>query len=88
MGRPSRFSLRYESERSGWCASTVRGIRRNGRRWKRWRRSWAAEAGLTATERQRLKDLERENRELKRANEILWKASALFAQAELDRRAK
>ena len=35
-----------------------------------------------------LKDLERENRELKRANEILRKASAYFAQAELDRRPK
>jgi len=45
-------------------------------------------AGLTSDERQRLKDLERENRELKRTNEILRKASAFFAQAELDRRAK
>ena len=44
--------------------------------------------GLTTDERQRLKELERENRELKRANEILRKASAYFAQAELDRRAK
>jgi len=43
-------------------------------------------AGLTTTERERLKDLEREVRELKRANEILRKASAFFAQAELDRR--
>jgi transposase len=42
--------------------------------------------GLTTGERERLKDLERENRELKRANEILRKASAFFAQAELDRR--
>ncbi len=45
-------------------------------------------AGLTTEEQARLKDLERENRELKRANEILRKASAYFAQAELDRRAK
>lgn len=44
--------------------------------------------GLTTEERQRLKELEREVRELKRANEILRKASAYFAQAELDRRAK
>ena len=44
--------------------------------------------GLTTDERQRLKELERENRELKRSNEILRKASAYFAQAELDRRAK
>src|SRR5436190_21752440 len=44
--------------------------------------------GLTTDERQRLKELERENRELKRANEILKLASAFFAKAELDRRAK
>jgi transposase-like protein len=43
---------------------------------------------VTSTERDRLKELERENRELKRANEILRKASAFFAQAELDRRPK
>jgi transposase-like protein len=43
-------------------------------------------AGLSSLERDRLKELERENRELKRANEILRKASAFFAQAELDRR--
>ena len=44
--------------------------------------------GLTSTDRERLKALERENRELKRANEILRKASAFFAQAELDRKPK
>jgi len=44
--------------------------------------------GLTTDEKARLKDLERENRELKRANEILRLASAYFAKAELDRRAK
>jgi transposase len=41
--------------------------------------------GLTTSDRERLKQLERENFELKRANEILRKASAFFAQAELDR---
>jgi transposase-like protein len=41
--------------------------------------------GLTTDERERLKALERENKELRRANEILRKASAYFAQAELDR---
>jgi transposase len=59
-------------------------------------RSWVRRAerdagqrpGLTTNERERLKQLERENRELKRANEILRKASAFFAQAELDRRPK
>jgi transposase len=44
--------------------------------------------GLTTDEKARLKDLEKENRELRRANEILRKASAYFAQAELDRRQK
>ena len=44
--------------------------------------------GLTTDEKQRLKELEREVRELRRANEILRKASAYFAQAELDRRPK
>jgi len=44
--------------------------------------------GLTTEERERLKQLERENRELRRANEILRKASAFFAQAELDRKPK
>jgi transposase len=59
-------------------------------------RSWVRQAerdagqrpGLTTDERARLKQLERENGELRRANEILKKASAYFAQAELDRRAK
>ena len=44
--------------------------------------------GVTSDERNRIKELERENRELRRANEILRKASAYFAQAELDRRPK
>jgi transposase-like protein len=43
---------------------------------------------LTTSERDRLKQLERENKELRRANEILKTASAFFAQAELDRRLK
>ena len=45
-------------------------------------------AGLTTSERDRMKDLKRVVRDLKRANEILKKASAYFAQAELDRRQK
>jgi transposase-like protein len=44
--------------------------------------------GVTTSEVQRVKDLERENKELRRANEILKLASAFFAQAELDRRIK
>ena len=45
-------------------------------------------AGLSSPERERLKERERENRALKRVNAILRKASAYFAQAELDRRPK
>ena len=44
--------------------------------------------GVTTAEAQRMKELERENKELRRANEILKLASAFFAQAELDRRLK
>jgi transposase-like protein len=44
--------------------------------------------GITRDERERLKALERENKELRKANEILKLASAFFAQAELDRRLK
>ena len=44
--------------------------------------------GVTTAEAQRIKDLERELKELRRANEILKLASAFFAQAELDRRIK
>jgi transposase len=59
------------------------------RRWVRQaERDGGERPGLTTTERERLKALERENRELKRANDILRTASAFFAQAELDRRLK
>jgi transposase len=59
------------------------------RRWvQQAERDQGKRAGLSSTDRERLKQLERENRELKRANEILRTASAFFAQAELDRRRK
>jgi transposase-like protein len=59
------------------------------RKWvRRAERDQGLREGLTTSDRERLKALERENRELKRANEILRKASAFFAQAELDRKAK
>lgn len=59
------------------------------RRWVRQaERDRGERAGLSTTERERLMQLERENRELKRANEILRTASAFFAQAEFDRRRK
>jgi len=59
-------------------------------------RNWVRQAerdggqrpGPTSAERERIRALERENRELRQANEILRKASAYFAQAELDRRSK
>jgi transposase len=57
------------------------------RRWVRqWERDQGKRAGLTTAEAEELKQLRRENRELKRANDILRTASAYFAQAELDRR--
>jgi transposase len=59
-------------------------------------RNWVTQAeidggvrpGTTTDDAQRIAELERENRELRRANEILKTASAFFAQAELDRRLK
>ena len=70
------------AEKIGCTSETLRGWVREAER-DRGRRP-----GLTSDERARLKVLERENQELRRANEILRKASAFFAQAELDRRGK
>jgi transposase len=80
---PSQWAaIRSIAEKLG-CHSEVL------RRWVRQaERDAGQRPGLTTDERQRLKQLERENFELKRANEILKKAAAFFAQAELDRRAK
>jgi transposase len=59
------------------------------RRWvRRVERDQGKRPGLTSAEAEELKQLRRENKELKRANEILRTASAYFAQAELDRRQK
>jgi transposase len=68
------------AEKVGCTAETLRKWVRQGER------DSGRRPGQTTDDRQRIKDLERENRELKRANEILRKASAYFAQAELDRR--
>lgn len=80
---PSQWAaMRSVAEKLG-C--TVEALRR----WVRQaERDHGERPGLTTDERQRLKQLERENFELKRANEILRKASAYFAQAELDRRVR
>ena len=59
------------------------------RRWVRQaERDRGKRAGPTTEDRERIRALERENRELRQANEILRKASAYFAMAELDRRSK
>jgi transposase-like protein len=79
----------HESQWAAICSIAVK-IGCTAETLRRWVRQAERDAGkrpgLTTAERERLKELERENRELKRANEILRKASAFFAQAELDRR--
>ncbi len=75
-------AMQSMSQKLGCTAETLR-------RWVRQtERDRGKRAGLTSNDREDLKQLKRENRELKRANEILRKASAYFAQAELDRRPK
>ena len=79
----------YPSEWAAICsiASKIGCTAETLRKWvRRAERDAGLRAGPTTDERQRVKELEREVRELKRANEILRKASAYFAQAELDRR--
>ena len=66
----------------GCTAETLRGWVRQAER------DQGKRAGPTSDDRERIKALEREVRELRQANEILRKASAYFAQAELDRRRK
>jgi|ERR671913_145729 transposase-like protein len=66
----------------GCTAETLRGWVRQAER------DQGLRAGPTSDDRERIKALEREVRELRQANEILRKASAYFAQAELDRRFK
>ena len=93
--RSVRMVLDHENEHSSQWATIESIAAKIGctpetlRKWVRQaERDGGKRVGLTTTERERLKELERENRELKRSNEILRKASAYFAQAELDRRGK
>lgn len=73
-------AIRSIAEKIGCSAETLRSWIRQQER------DTGQRAGLTTDEKQRIKELEKENRELKRANEILRLASAYFARAELDRR--
>lgn len=79
----------HESQWSalGSIAAKIGCTRETLRKWVRQaERDQGIREGPTSSDRDRLKVLERENRELKQANEILRKASAFFAQAELERR--
>ena len=93
--RSVRMVLEHQNEHdSQWAAigsiaAKIGCTAETLRKWVRQtERDQGQRPGLTTEERERLKQLERENRELRRANEILRKASAYFAQAELDRRPK
>jgi transposase len=93
--RAVRMLLDHKSEYdSEWSALSAIAVKlgctaETLRQWVRQaERDLGIRNGVTSSERDRLKELERENRELRRANEILRKASAYFALAELDRRPK
>jgi transposase len=93
--RAVRLVLEHEDEyTSQWAAiqSIAEKIGCSGETLRNWvrqaERDEGRRPGHSTTERQRIKELEREVRELRRANEILRKAAAFFAQAELDRKPK
>ena len=93
--RAVRMVLEHRPEHASQWAAIVSIAAKIGctaetlRRWvNQAERDLGRKPGVTTDERERLKALEREVRELRQANEILRKASAYFAQAELDRRWK
>lgn len=80
---PSQWAaIESISSKIGCTAETLRKWVRQGER------DSGARSGTTTTDQQRIKELEREVRELRKTNEILKLASAYFAQAELDRQLK
>ena len=90
--RAVRMVLDHQGEHgSQWAAiqSIAAKIGCSGEALRNWvrqaERDEGARPGVTTAERERIKSLEREVRDLRQANEILRKASASFAQAELDR---
>jgi len=93
MERAVRMVFEHRAEHESQWAAIVSIAAKFGcsaetlRKWVRQHERDAGQrAGPTTTEQQRIQALEREVRELRQANEILRKASAYFAQAELDRR--
>lgn len=81
----------YESQWAAMCSisSKIGCTAETLRKWvRRSETDQGNRSGMTRSDREQLMELKRENRALKQANEILRKASAFFAQAELDRRPK
>ena len=93
--RAVRLVFEHQGERASQWAARISIANKIGctpetlRKWvRRAETDQGQRSGMTTDDRERLKSLERENKELRRANDILRTASAFFAQAELDRRLK